>query len=105
MAVPLEPVATNDTGGQHVKGLEVFTSPLVAKLQSAVVADPGQRLLDHVAGLSQATAVRTASGGDQTSDHDADQHLDDPNEAVSSISLQRFGLLATFAFAVGQHRQ
>ena len=53
----LDSVRADQTRGQLVEGLEVFTEPLIAELQPAEVAHPTERPLDDVAGLAQPAAV------------------------------------------------
>src|SRR5436190_11264035 len=87
-----------------MKGPEMFPGPLVTQFQSAVVANPGQGPLNHVTGLAQAAAMRTAAWSQQAHDHQAYQQLDDMNESVAPVPLQSSRLLVSLAFAVGQQR-
>src|SRR5712691_2735098 len=107
---PLAPLAckalgTDDTAGQHMKGPEMVVGSLVTELQPTVVAQPGQGPLDHVTGLAKTAAMRTAPWGQQARDHQTHEQADNVLKAVSSIPLQRFGLLFPLACRVRQHRQ
>src|SRR5262245_34782090 len=88
-----------------MKGPEMLTGPLVTQFEPAVVAQPGLRLLYHIAGLTQAAAMRAAARGQQAHDHQAHQQLDDIHKAVASVSLQCSRFLSPLTLAVGQHRQ
>src|SRR3954447_12826110 len=56
----LDSIRTDQTRGQLVEGLEVFTEALIADLQPTEVAHPTERPLDDVAGLAQPAAVLRA---------------------------------------------
>ena len=88
-----------------MKGTEVKIGSFVTQFQSAVIAEPREGSLNHVARLAQTASVWAASESQQADDHHANYFLDDPLEAVPAITLQHLGLGALRTVLVAQVRK
>jgi len=80
-----------------MKGAEMYSGSFVTQFESTVVAEPRQRAFDNIPCFAQSAAMRTATRRQQTGDHHADDQLDGPDKAISTVALQGLWLGAFLA--------
>ena len=83
----------------------MFSGSFVTQFEAAVVAEPRQRAFDNIPRLAQSAPMRTSARRQQAGDHQANEQLDDPHKAISSVALHGLWLGVLFSVLVGQMRK